>query len=452
MSAPAPAMDWKNPHDISQWRATRKKRLDEIWGSQFKPLLFGVPLAADPRPIDPALASEFAAARDQAQQDGELFTVRARRLGDPSAIVAGGTRAWSVPALIGMDDAKQFVLSPMAKRATPEKLEKAKAMYELGLDHKSQREIACGVLGGKVHCRNGHEFRCDYECGNRYCKTCGPKRANEVFAEYLGRIRLKAAKLLDCGRPICRECDWWRENPTRTKNSAGRSPDLPHWPPPMKGKRPAVVIAQIDFVIPNRRELVEADQVRRLNRHIRKFARAIERDFGIRRRDYGILFCDELGGNNTNLHAHGIYVGPFLPQKNKALSRLWARVTGIAGAHLMIKKADRLEQALFHAIKYPAKFAEIAEPCRLADLELVFHRVRRVHALAGFYNAPKPEDDQDSNAGECRKCPACGEQLSQPTFWTAIAVLVGQGLKDAGAIRREMGKNKVLLGVGLDAP
>jgi hypothetical protein len=446
----AHAIDWKNPIDVSQWRATRKKRVQEVWGEEFKPLLIGVALAADRKEIDPELKAEMAASFDQAQQEGETFSARAYRTGDKGT-AESSVRAWSVPALLGKDSEGVLILSAIARRASPEKIDKAKAMFCMGLDHKSQRELACGVLGGEVKCRNGHSFLAGYECGNRYCKTCGPQRANEVFAKYIGRIRLKASKLLDCGRPICGECEWWRDNPTKTKNSDGTARDLPHWPPPMNGNRPRVVVAQIDFVIPNRRELVEADQVRRLNRWIKKFGRAIEREYGISRRDYGILFCDELGGNNTNIHAHGIYTGPFLPQKRKELSRLWARVTGIAGAQLMIKKAEKIEQALFHAIKYPAKFAAVADPFRLATLEKVFHRVRRVHGLAGFYNAPEP-DDESTDQGENRKCPACGEKLSEPKFWTAITALQKMGLRDIGAIRREVGKNRVLLGVGHDPP
>lgn len=439
-------IDWKNPIDVSQWRATRKKRIEQIWGDQFKPLLIGIPLAATRR------APDLAAAIDQVQLETESVLEHARRLGTETAGSHNlkSPRSYSVPDLIGKDRDGEFVIAPAARRADPTKIEKGKVMFRNDLVHKAQREIACGLLGGDVHCRNGHTFRAGYECGNRYCKTCGPKGANKVFAKYVARMRLAAAKILDCGLPNCKHCDPWRNNPGKTK--LGEIPiAIPHWPPPMKGKRPARVIAQLDFMIPTLAGRPEAWQVKQFNGWIKKFARAIERSLGISRCEYGILFCDELGGNNTNIHAHAIFVGPFLPQTKRQMSDLWARVTGIsAGAFLTIRLAETLEQALYHAIKYPAKYAEKAAPQRLAELEIIFHRVRRVHALASFYNAPDPDDPKDP--GIARKCPACGEQLSEPRWWFLIDDLAASGLRDVVEIRREMGKNKVLLGVGNSSP
>jgi len=442
-------LDWKNPLDVSAWRATRKKRIEEIWGSEFKPLLMGIPLAIDRKPEiqDPDLAEAI----EQIQGESETIAARAHRLngGDRGAAIAGPS-GHTVPDLIGEQDG-ELILTPLARRADPWNIEKACAMYRSGIDRKAQRQLACHLLGAEIHCSNGHSFRAAYECGNRYCKVCGPKGANELFAKKLGAIRMAAAKLLDCGAPNCRVCDWWRDNPGKTKEREISQP-LPHWPPP-KGnrRRPRVVVAALDFTLRNTGETPEPWQLRQLNAWIKKWARAIERRFGVDRREYGIVFCDELGGNNTNMHAHAIYVGPWLPQEKRELSQLWAEVTRGAGLIVSIKYAESIERALYHAIKYPAKFAEKAAPARSAELESIFHRVRRVHALAQFYNAPNP-DDELKDPGISRKCPACGERLSEPRWWTPLFDLCARGLRDVVELRREMERGRVLLGVGGSSP
>ena len=47
-------------------------------------------------------------------------------------------------------------------------------------------------------------------------------------------------------------------------------------------------------------------------------------------KQYGLLWCDEFGGwnpeskaYNTNLHAHGVYVGPYIPRD--LLVEVWTR-------------------------------------------------------------------------------------------------------------------------------
>ncbi len=159
--------------------------------------------------------------------------------------------------------------------------------------------------------------------------------------------------------------------------------------------------------------------MRRLNDCIKKFCRTIERRYGIARSAYGLAYCDELGGGNTNAHAHGVYVGPWLPQskERKELSKLWAEITRDGSFIISIKYAKSFAAALYHAVKYPAKLISSSSPGRLADLEAVFHRVRRFHTLAAFYNPKsdpteaKPASPEDS----LRHCPVCNELLSEIT-------------------------------------
>jgi hypothetical protein len=158
------------------------------------------------------------------------------------------------------------------------------------------------------------------------------------------------------------------------------------------------------------------------------------------------LWCCEFGSGNTNLHAHGIYVGPALPHYNRELSNLWAEIRA-DGSHIVsIKQARSFEAALGHALKYPSKFFEAA-PARLAELEVAFNRVRPVHALARFYNPDiqrEPGEDE-SCAGHC---PICGELLLDSQGWHFIEDLKREGRRDADAVRMEVGRAKVLSGAG----
>jgi hypothetical protein len=237
-----------------------------------------------------------------------------------------------------------------------------------------------------------------------------------------------------CGVDECEEC-----------SKAIEEKRLPHWPPPRE-IRPRVVCAKIDFTLKHDRRdgMPTPERMKELNAMIKKFCRAIERRFRISRKEYGLAYCDELGGNNSNPHAHAIYVGPWLPQskERKELSQLWREISGDSFI-LSIKFARNFTEALFHAVKYPAKFATRSTPARLADLEAVFHRVRRFHTLAAFY-APEVPPKEDPPQ---KKCPICDARLTEPRGWNTIAELSGRGLRDIDAVRAEIERAR---GLGTD--
>jgi len=435
-SQPIPRGDqWKDVRFVQQWKAEKKQALERRWQKKppaaviSAPLLEGVVLSAVPE-----LRLEIPdAARELLQWENESLLDRAHRLEDaprkPKSNRNAAQARHQVPAMIGKDDRGSWVLSPIVSRATPEKLIKSKAMYDGGLEKKAQREIACGLLGGEVVCRSGHAFRVAYECGNRYCVRCGPRQANRLFAQQHDRLFFVATRLMLCGQEECAEC-----------NTAIEQKRLPHWPPP-RGARPRVVCAKIDFTLRHTRgdQLPAPERMRELNQMIKKFCRAIEKQFGIDRSQYGLAYCDELGGNNSNPHAHGLYVGPWLPQEKKQLSALWQKITG-GSFILSIKYAHDFSKALFHAVKYPAKFAQRSSPQRLADLEKVFHRVRRFHTLASFYAPEAPAVEKPP----LRRCPRCDEILSEPRGWQSIAELTRRGLEDLEAVRGELARSRGL--------
>jgi len=431
---------WKNIAFVQQWKDIRRQQLEDRYRRNAPfvavnptPLLTGIPLAAI-RNFEPLADPEYIKARELIQWENESLTHRARRVDSNKKYSRkNGRNSHAVPALFARDGAG-WILTSAAHRATAGKLEKAQRMYVAGLERKAQRELSCGILGGETHCRSGHSFRVAYECGNRYCVTCGPRAARRLFAHHRDRLLFVATGLMFCDQEECLEC-----------SRAIEAKELPHWPPP-RGHKPKVVCAKIDFTLKNPGSLPAPEQMRELNQFIKRFCRAIERRFKISRKQYGLAYCDELGGNNSNPHAHGIYVGPWLPQskERKEISQLWAEITG--GSFIIsIKYARSFTEALYHAVKYPAKFAERSTPARLADLELVFHRVRRFHTLAAFYNPETPKEEKPPR----RKCPVCGEPLSEPSGWKTISELESQGLRDVEEVRSEVAR---LRGLGGLAP
>jgi hypothetical protein len=417
-SHPIPHGDqWKDPAFVQAWKDDRKATIEARWQQRL------ITEAFKPPPHRAAL--------DSIQGEYENILDRADRL-EPGTKKKGGRSAeqarHQVPAMIAHDGS--WIIHPIAQRATADKLTKTKRMYlEHGLEKKAQREIACGLLGGVVECETGHKFYVDYECGNRYCVRCGPKDATRLFAKQHDRLLFVSQSLMLCGQEDCSEC-----------NTALTEKRLPHWPPP-KGSRPRIVCAKIDFTLRHERgdQLPAPERMRELNGMIKKFCRALERRFGISRKQYGLAYCDELGGNNSNPHAHGIYVGPWLPQKRKELSALWHEITGDSFI-LSIKYAEDFTKALFHAVKYPAKFAERSSPERLADLEKVFHRVRRFHTLARFYAPEAPEAEKPP----LKKCPLCDSRLTDPKGWASIADLQHRGLQDLEAVGQQVQRDRGL--------
>lgn len=423
---------WKDAQLVEQWKQERKAAIESSWKKNerlnFLPLLSGIPVVVAP---DLSILATFEQAADLTQHEVESLLDRARRI-EPrvgrrrTKPQSSLPEAHRVPDLIAHDGA-QWILSPMGGRARPERIAKSKRLYEQDLTKKAQRQIACGILGGEAHCKDqGHKFYVAYECGLRYCPDCGPKLANRLFARQHHKLLFVAQRLMQCGADHCRECKEAIENRR-----------LPHWPPP-RGKKPRIVCAKLDFTLwHNTAETAPPapELMRALNQLIKKFFRLIEKRCGIKRNVYGLAYCDELGGNNNNPHAHAIYVGPWLPQKKKELSALWREITGDSFI-VSIKYAEDFGRALYHAVKYPAKFAERSSPERLADLEVVFHRVRRFHTLAAFFAPEAPE----SEVLRTRDCPICHSPLSEPRGLEGIRELRARGLRDLAQVRAELAR------------
>jgi hypothetical protein len=299
--------------------------------------------------------------------------------------------------------------------ASRDQLRKADAMKRAGLDEAARRQALCGVLGTRQDCTSsacGQRLYTPFRCKNRYCLTCARAAYGQLFKKHISL--LPVAERLVSGSPNC-------------------------------------VVAKLDFTTINRGRMPTRDEVRVFNTCIKRFVRIVERELGITRKQYGLVYCDEFGGDNTNLHAHAVYVGPRLPRPKakgaKALGQLalwWKEAcegTVYHGSFIIsVKPAKSFEGGLAHALKYAGKFLS-KDPVRLAELELAFHGVRRVHTLGAFYNAAPKAKPAEKHAGA--SCPGCGSALKSVGPWLPVSVLKREGRTDLNDFRQTAGRTRV---------
>lgn len=298
--------------------------------------------------------------------------------------------------------------------AAPEHLAQAEEMQRCGLHIKAKRLVCCGRIGRRVNCTasEDHKFFQPYMCRTRYCEICGPAWFREKFSDTVSALEPVVAHLLHDGQ--------------------------------QRGRR--MVIAKLDFTVPNTGEMPTPECVRKFHADLHRFWRAAERRFGISREEYGFAGCDELGGGNSNLHRHCVYVGPWLPQKRKELSALWSEIRG-ERSFVSIKPARSFNAALAHALKYPAKFLNVSTPERLAALEATFNGTRRFSTGGAFYGfKPVREPGEDSPVGECPLCGAPLVEIVEP--WSAVLALEAEGRHGVAEVRREAGRAKILSAAG----
>jgi len=321
--------------------------------------------------------------------------------------------------------------------ALPERLAQAQSMDAGGLRAKAKRLTLCGRIGHRVNCSENseHRFLVPYLCRTRYCEICGPHWFRQKFSDSIAALEPVVEHLRDEAR------------------KRGRG----------------LVIAKLDFTVPNTGTMPASGKIREFHRDMHNLWRMAERAFGIARNEYGHAGCDEFGGSNTNLHRHSVYVGPWLPQRRrKELSALWS-IAGLRGGRrhemlrfirehglrnawhalapherrfVSIKPARSFRAALAHALKYPEKFLSHSTPERLAELEIAFHRTRRFSTGAAFYRIkPIREPGEDSPIGSC---PICGGRLCEIVEpWVPLFTLESESRRDVEEVRREIARAKI---------
>lgn len=300
-------------------------------------------------------------------------------------------------------DAAGEWLPHLAARIPARQSEHARLLLENGLKGKARRQAWCGVLARPMDCieNSQHRFFQRSRCFNRYCPNCGPLCFRELFAKHT-RLSVVVERL------------------------------LAHSVADHRSR----VLAKLDITTKKLGRMPTREEVREFNRDVRKLFRAIEKHFGVSRKEYGALWCCEFGRMNQNLHAHSVYCGPWIPQKD--LSRLWGRIRADGSFIISIKRAKSFDSALSHALKYPSKFFD-APSTRLVDLELAFDRVRRVHAVAGFYNPKLEREPGDDGKLLNGTCPICRGLLGEPfrakRGWNFADELEREGRQDIEKLR-----------------
>jgi hypothetical protein len=328
----------------------------------------------------------------------------------------------------------------LAKRygSSKERLHQALALHSYGLHGKAKRLVLCGRLGRPIDHQSERgachrKFFVPYFCREKYCTFCGPQQFRELFGKLQNTLTPVVEKLL---------C-----------NGAKRDRRM--------------VVAKLDFTTLNNGQMPTPQGVREFHDDMRRFWRLAERIFGIERDEYGVVRGDEVGGSNTNLHAHCAYVGPRLDQERKELSALWSiacirdatrrrellklvRKYGVTAAwdlisaeqqrFVSIKSAKSFVGALAHALKYPAKFLDKSTPQRLAALEKTFHKTRRVSTGAAFYRIAELREPRDDRHLDHAFCPFCKVRLVQILVpWQPLSVLEVEGRINLRLAEREAG-------------
>jgi hypothetical protein len=220
-------------------------------------------------------------------------------------------------------------------------------------------------------CRYAHLYQCKGEkrhdlfspiyCDLRFCPSCAPRQFARLIEKYEPVLKAVSAQK-KVGFQI-------REITLTTRNTGSLTPE----------------------------------QIKKFNLDVKTILKSLMHDVD----GWGAIWCDEVGFNNTNLHAHILLYGPFIPQER--LAEVWNEISGHEVVY--ITKARRSGgKALIHLLKYVSK-PPANDPSLIGLLEVAFHGTRRVHALGLFYNFVG--EDTDHIHSEWENCPHCGAELTK---------------------------------------
>jgi hypothetical protein len=265
-------------------------------------------------------------------------------------------------------------------------------LAEASLPGKAKRYIDCGRMGFVLECEGeeSHRFFSPLYCDLRFCRRCAPRRFSRLFAKHATTL------------------EYIRSHPVR-----------------------GFLLREITLTTVNTGALT-SKQIKQFNKQVGATLHRLMKG----RRGWGAIWVDEVGFNNTNLHAHVLIYCPYIEQKQLAL--VWQEISGntvvwINQAHVFGPKA------LLHLLKYVSK-PPASDPEIIGMLEVAFNTAKRVHAIGLFYNFAK--GDEDNLESEWKKCPECGADLVVRGREQPISDLVMRGLKFIGEFRPKRKRNK----------
>jgi hypothetical protein len=259
----------------------------------------------------------------------------------------------------------------------------AEVLIENHLAPKANRYIECSRYGVRLQCKGKecHDLFSPLYCDLRYCPRCGPRQFARLIEKYSPVVKLLSSQRRSgyCPREI-----------TLTTRKADN---------------------------------LTSAQIKRFNEDVKKTLKRLTDG----KEGWGAIWCDEVGFNNTNLHAHILFYGPYIEQS--CLAAAWQEISGhqvvfITKAHVNGPKA------LIHLLKYVSK-PPADDPGIIGQLEVAFHGRRRVHALGVFYNFVG--DDSDNLNSEWKTCPHCGAELIRLPGTARIEKLIMEGRAFVGS-------------------
>jgi len=254
----------------------------------------------------------------------------------------------------------------------------------LRLKRKAIRFANCGRLGRSAICSLypfEHKFYAPHDCGTDFCMKCAQGQRRALFGKYL-RVILNAV--------------------------AGGVP---------KGW----TLARVTFTLRSDGSEITPERVKAFNSAVRF---TVRKSVGSRN-GFGFLFSDEVGfekrghlpdalrvAGGLNLHAHGLYFGPYVDWERTR--DLWAAETekrfGVPSTGFYITEVKGFRRdperavrwALNHLLKYLSKPPAVTAG-RLAALILSFDGAKRVHALGRFYGRCPTKEKANCPCPTCRR-------------------------------------------------
>jgi hypothetical protein len=255
-----------------------------------------------------------------------------------------------------------------------------------GMPKRAGRFMECSRFGYCLACegQETHKFFAVDRCDFRFCPNCAPRMFLQLHEKH--------------------------------------SPILSH-----VGAHPrrGFMLREITLTSVNTGTLT-SQQIKKFNQDVKRTLKQLMR--GVE--GWGAIWSDEVGHNNLNLHAHVLFYGPYIEQRQ--LAEVWHAVSG--HQVVWIKKAARSgTKALLYLLKYVSK-PPANDPELIGQLEVAFYGCRRVHAVGLFYNF-KPQETCQSKQ-DCKQCPRCGAKLRRILGTYRIEDLAVQGVPFIGAYSR----------------
>jgi hypothetical protein len=261
-----------------------------------------------------------------------------------------------------------------------------------GLDSKAKRYLACDRKGRIYRCEGPehHEYFVPEGCDLRFCPRCGARQFARLFNKH---------------SPVL---DWVQSHAKR-----------------------GFALREITLTTENLGE-IDHDQIIQFHAHVKETLKTLMKGVD----GWGMLIVDEVGFNNTNLHAHILFYGPYVSQAR--IAEVSKKISGSQVVWITLAEG-RGPEALRYMLKYVSK-PPSDNPEMIGQLEVAFHGTRRVHAMGIFYNFKAPEHDCREDLGLA--CPKCGARLvADPGGLREVSYLKDIGFESLRSARIQ-GRNK----------